>query len=130
MTQNVRNFMERAYDCLRQAQILLREEEYTGVCNRAYYAYFDAVRALLATQNLATRSHSAVQNLFSLHFVKTGLFDREDAKALSKLFDMRQDSDYDADPVVDKNDAAYAVSVTAEFILQTEAYLRSLDQNS
>lgn len=113
MKNNVANYMGRAYDCLRQAQILLNEGEHTGVCNRAYYAYFDVVRALLATLDIATRSHSAVQNLFSLHFVKEGLFDKQDVKALSKLFDMRQDSDYDAEPTVNG------------FVLQAEAYLRS-----
>ena len=124
MNQNVANYMSRAYDCLRQAQILLKENEYTGVCNRAYYAYFDTVRALLATLDIATRSHSAVQNLFSLHFVREGLFEKQDIKALSKLFDLRQNSDYDLEPVVDADDAHYAVAVTAEFLLQTEVYLR------
>lgn len=126
MNENVSNYMGRAYDCLRQARIMLREQEYTGVCNRAYYAYFDAIRALLATLDITTRSHSAVQNLFSLHFVKQGVFDKDDIRALSKLFDMRQDSDYDTEPTVDAGDANYAVDVTAEFILQTEAYLRSM----
>lgn len=124
MKSNVGNYMSRAYDCLRQAQILLNEHEYTGVCNRAYYAYFDTIRALLATLDIATRSHSAVQNLFSLHFVKEGLFDKQDVRALSKLFDMRQDSDYDAEPTVDADDARYAVDVTNEFLQQAEAYLR------
>jgi uncharacterized protein (UPF0332 family) len=124
MKNNVANYMSRAYDCLRQAQILLAEEEYTGVCNRAYYAYFDTIRALLATLDIATRSHAAVQNLFSLHFVKEGLFSRQDIKALSKLFEMRQNSDYDAEPIVTADDAQYAVDVVTEFLLQTEAYLR------
>jgi len=116
--------MSRAYDCLRQAQILSNEHEYTGVCNRAYYAYFDTVRALLATLDIATRSHSAVQNLFSLHFVKEGLFDKQDVRALAKLFNMRQESDYDAELTVDADDARYAVDVTNEFLQQAEAYLR------
>lgn len=129
MKENVSNYMGRASDCLRQAKIMLREQEYTGVCNRAYYAYFDAVRALLATLDITTRSHSAVQNLFSLHFVKQGVFDKEDVKALSKLFNMRQDSDYDAEPTIDAEEASYAVDVTTEFLLQTEAYLRSIEYN-
>ena len=120
MNSNVSNYMSRAYDCLRQAQILFDQEEYTGVYNRAYYAYFDTVRALLATLDIATRSHSAVQNLFSLHFVKTELFDKQDVRALSKLFDMCQESDYDAEPTVDASDARYAIEVTIEFLLQTE----------
>ena len=124
MNANVANYMGRAYDCLRQATLLFNEGEYTGVANRTYYAYFDAVRALLATLNVNTRSHAAVQNLFSLHFVKENLFDKNDIKALAKLFDMRQNSDYEAEPDMDEEDARYAVDVTTEFLLQTEAYLR------
>ncbi len=124
MKDNVDNYMSRAYDCLRQARILMNDDEYTGVCNRTYYAYFDSIRALLATLDIATRSHAAVQNLFSLHFVKAGLFAREDIWVVSKLFEMRQESDYDADPAVDETDAQYALTVTIEFLLQVEAYLK------
>ncbi len=124
MNSNVENYMSRAYDCLRQARILMNDNEYTGVCNRAYYGYFDSIRALLATLDISTRSHAAVQNLFSLHFVKEGLFTKEDVRALSKLFTMRQESDYDADPSVDVADAQYALMVTAEFLLQVEVYLK------
>lgn len=124
MKENVGHYMSRAYDCLKQARILFNEGEYTGVCSRVYYAYFDTVRALLATLDIATRSHSAAYNLFSQHFVKEGLFDKQDAKALAKLFDLRQSSDYDAEPVIDRDEAHYAIDVTAEFPLQVEAYLR------
>ena len=124
MNSNIANYMGRAYDCLRQANLLLDEGEYTGVVNRAYYSYFDAVRAILATLNIATKSHAAVQNLFSLHFVKDGLFDRNDIKALAKLFDMRQNSDYEAEPDISEADAHYAVDITTEFLLQVEVYLR------
>lgn len=116
--------MSRAYECLHQARILFNEDQYTGVCNRAYYAYFDAVRALLATLDIATRSHSAAHNLFSQYFVKENLFEKQDTKDLAKLFDMRQSSDYDADPTVEVDEANYAIDVTNEFLLQVEAYLR------
>ena len=124
MKENVGHYMSRAYECLEQAQILFNEEQYTGVCNRAYYAYFDVVRALLATLDIATRSHSAAHNLFSQHFVKENLFDKHDAKDLAKLFDLRQSSDYDADPTIEVDEAEYAVNVTTEFLHQVEAYLR------
>lgn len=123
MNDNVGHYMSRDYDCRKQAHLLMNGDEYTGVCNRAYYAYFDLVRALLATLDIPTRSHSAAHHLFSHDFVKEGSFDKQDAKALAKLFDMRQDSDYDAEPDVNANDAQYAIDITAEFLLQVEAYL-------
>ena len=124
MKEAVLNFMARAVECLRDAHSLLQTEGYNGACNRAYYAYFDAVRALLATRSIQTRSHSGVQSLFSQHFVLTTVFAPQDAKALAKLFDLRQRSDYDMDAEASKEDAEYAIGVTSEFLLQVEAYLR------
>lgn len=36
-----------AEDCLKEADILLSAEEYKGAANRAYYAAFHAMRAVL-----------------------------------------------------------------------------------
>ena len=63
-----------AEDCLEEAIILYQNEKFRGACGRAYYAYFDAVRALLATKGIITKSHAAARGLFSAHFVKEGPF--------------------------------------------------------
>jgi len=91
---------------------------------RAYYAYFDAVRALLATRNIASKSHSSIKMLFGEHFVQTGIFERSDAKDFHKLFLLRQNSDYDADEETTEIDAIDAVETASEFLIQVEAYLR------
>lgn len=89
MNKDVLNYMARAMDCLKDAKSLLATDGYNGACNRAYYAYFDAVRAVLATLGIQTRSHSGVQTLFSQHFILSKIFQPQDAKALRKLFDLR-----------------------------------------
>lgn len=43
-----------------------------------------------------TKSHSATKTQFSLHFVKTGKFDKKYGKLLSELFDWRQKGDYES----------------------------------
>ncbi|MGE5588787.1 MAG: HEPN domain-containing protein [Clostridia bacterium] len=43
----IRYRLEQAYSALRQAEILAREAEWSGVVNRAYYAMFYASLALL-----------------------------------------------------------------------------------
>lgn len=70
----VGNYMLLAGDCLAQAKLLHQNKHYRGVCVNAYYAYFDAIRALLATKGVVTKSHSAVRGLFSEYFVKHGPF--------------------------------------------------------
>ncbi|NEU69105.1 HEPN domain-containing protein [Spirosoma agri] len=113
-----------AEQCLKDAQSLFRNESYRSAAGRAYYAYFDAVRALLASKNIAVKSHSAIRMLFGEHFVQEGHFDKKDAKDFHRLFQLRQDSDYEIDEDVSEIDALDAVDTATEFLLQTEAYLR------
>ena len=53
------------------------------------------MNALLVENEILTKSHSATKSQFSLHFVKTGTFDKKYGKLLSELFDWRQKGDYD-----------------------------------
>ncbi|GAA4401206.1 HEPN domain-containing protein [Nibrella viscosa] len=124
MNPTVISFMRKAYECLDEARILRDNDKPAGTCTRAYYAYSDAVRALLATKGIHTKFHSGAHNLFGLHFVKSGLFHASDGKALVELFEMRQDSDYEADEIATNDDADRALDLATEFLLQAEAYLR------
>jgi len=124
MSGNVHTYMLLAEECLRDARYLLQNGSYRSAAGRAYYAYFDAVRALLATRNIASKSHSSIKMLFGEHFVQTGIFERSDAKDFHKLFLLRQNSDYDADEETTEIDAIDAVETASEFLIQVEAYLR------
>ena len=63
--------MEQAHETLREAEILLNESALRGAVNRAYYAMFYALLALLATKRLGTSKHSGALALFDREFVKT-----------------------------------------------------------
>jgi len=86
--------MDQAYETLREAEILLNESALRGAINRAYYAMFYALLALLATRQLGTSKHSGALSLFDREFVKTGLFPRELSRSLRLAFDRRQTHDY------------------------------------
>src|SRR5512139_332201 len=86
--------MRQAYETLREAEILLKESAWRGTINRAYYAMFYALLALLATRQLGTSKHSGALRLFDREFVKTGLFPRELSRALHLAFERRQSHDY------------------------------------
>jgi len=66
--------MEQAYETLREAEILLNESALRGAINRAYYAMFYALLALLATKRLGTSKHSGALALFDREFVRPGCF--------------------------------------------------------
>jgi len=125
MSQNVSAYMLLAEQCLRDARSLYESGSYRSAAGRAYYAYFDAIRALLASKDVSTKSHSAIRMLFGEHFVKDGPFSRQDAKSFHELFLLRQNSDYEVDEDISENDVFDAIETVAEFVLQTEVYLRT-----
>ena len=74
--------IEQAHETLREAEILLNESALRGAINRAYYAMFYALLALLATKQLGTSKHSGALALFDREFVKAGVFPRELSRSL------------------------------------------------
>jgi len=95
--------MQQADETLHEAEILLNQSSYRGAINRAYYAMFYSVLALLATKKLGTSKHSGVISLFDREFVKTGLFPRELSRSLRVAFDRRQTHDYGEVGQIDKS---------------------------
>jgi uncharacterized protein (UPF0332 family) len=87
--------IESAHKTFNAAKILAENGFWNSAVNRLYYSIFYAVNALLVANEIITKSHSATKSQFSLHFVKTGKFDKKYGKLLSELFDWRQKGDYE-----------------------------------
>jgi uncharacterized protein (UPF0332 family) len=120
--------MEQAHESLREAEILLGESALRGTVNRAYYAMFYALLALLATKQLGTSKHSGAISLFDREFVKAGLFPRELSRALHLAFERRQRYDY-GEMVPLSEEVAEDTLVDAQtFVARIEAYLHASGQ--
>jgi uncharacterized protein (UPF0332 family) len=117
--------IEQSHDTLREAQVLLEASALRGVVNRAYYAMFYVVLALLATRQLGTSKHSAIISLFDREFVKPGALDRNLSRALHLAFDRRQTHDYGEMVPLTHEDAAAAVAEARVFVAAVENFLRS-----
>ena len=87
--------IESARKTFEAAKILSENGFWNSAVNRLYYAVFYAVNALLVLNEIQTKSHSATKSQFSLHFIKTGRFDKKYGRLLSELFDWRQKGDYE-----------------------------------
>ncbi len=118
--------MEQAHETLREAEILLREAALRGVVNRAYYAMFYALLALLATKRLGTSKHSGAISLFDREFVKTGLFPRELSRALHLAFERRQSHDYGEMVPITAEIAQETVDDARTFVDAVATYLQSI----
>ena len=85
--------LTRAFETFDEALILAENKKWNATINRLYYASFYAVSALLLKSGLDSSSHDGVRTQFGLHFVKTGLIDKEKGRLFTKLFDFRQKGD-------------------------------------
>jgi len=86
--------LEQADESLEASRTLLEKELIRPSVNRAYYAMFYAVLALLVPGKKETSKHSGAIALFDRDFVKRGVFTKDFSRWLHDAFDLRQRSDY------------------------------------
>lgn len=115
--------LEQAHETIREAEILLAEDALRGTVNRAYYAMFYALLALLATRQLGTSKHSGAISLFDREFVKPGLLPRDLSRSLRLGFNLRQAHDYGEMVEIDRPTAEQSLANAREFVAAVETYL-------
>lgn len=113
---------------LESAEILLQNKKYRDSISRSYYAFFDIVAALLAVKGLIPRTHSGAIRLFSLHFVKKGIFPKEYGKTMRNLMEMREEADYEWKRGFSKKEAHEALKEAKDFFRIMESDIPKLFQ--
>lgn len=68
------------------AKLLLDDGKYKDAANRAYYAMFHAVRAILALEGVDFKKHSGVISYFRQQYIATGIFGKEMSVMLGDAF--------------------------------------------
>ena len=58
----------RAYETLKEADVMKREGFYNAAINRLSYACYYAVIALLLKNDIQTQTHNGVKTMLGLHF--------------------------------------------------------------
>ena len=86
--------LKRAKEALKAAEILFENDLISDSVSKLYYFLLYHIRALLLTKDLEPRSHEGVLRLFSLHFVKEGIFPPNHSHVLSKMMKYREEADY------------------------------------
>ena len=107
--------MERAREDLDAAHLLFDAGNYRIANNRAYYAIFHAMRAVLVFDNFDSSKHSGVIAEFRRRYIKEGSFPTEISKMIGSAFTIRNASDYDDMFIASKNDTKEQIN-NAEYI--------------
>ena len=120
---------EKAQRCLRSAKILLNDDDYQGAANRSYYAIYNAIRSIFALERVEFRRHSGNISYFRKEYIQSGIFDKSLSKIVGDAFDIRSDSDYDDDVVIDKYEVIEQVENAEKFCKTIERYLEGRYKN-
>ena len=120
--------IEQARECLKSAEILVREKAYRDSANRSYYSMFHSARAVLALDNLNSKKHSGIISAFRERYVKTGKFSSHLSRMIGTAFEMRNDSDYQDFYVVSKADVTEQVENAKLFLEAVEEYINNLSE--
>ena len=120
----VKLYLDRAKDGLKQAEDNLKLGYYDVATSRAYYAMFYATSALLVTQGISRSKHSGVQAAFGQYFVKPGLIEPEYGRMLVNAFNVRLDSDYEVKPSLSVELAEDILRDASQFVARATTYLK------
>jgi uncharacterized protein len=122
----VRYWWGRARESLEAARREFAVESYAFAMNRAYYALFYAVSALLLEEGQKFKKHSGVRAAFNREIIKTGRMEKRYGDLYNEIFDDRQVGDYVA---FTKFDVAYVqekIDGCEKFLADLRPLIKSL----
>ena len=91
----IENNIQKSYQSIKDAEILLKSEGFSGALNRIYYSIFYILSALAIKFNFKTSKHTQLIGWFNKNFVKNHKVERKIGKLVQKAFDQRMEGDYD-----------------------------------
>lgn len=118
---NVR--FEHAKECLETAKNLIALNDYKTAANRSYYAVFHAMRSVLAFDGIDMKHHSGIISEFRKLYIKTGTFDIKLSSFITKLFNVRNNSDYDDFYIISKDKVLEQINMAEQFLDSIKIFL-------
>ena len=116
--------LTRAQETLTTAEWIFKEgKDYTSANNRAYYAIFYAIRAVLALDQKDFKRHKDVIAYFNKNYINTEIFPREMGRRIARASQVREDSDYDDEFIVNADNTLLQIKTAKELIKLVEEYI-------
>ncbi|MBI5665649.1 MAG: HEPN domain-containing protein [Nitrospirae bacterium] len=118
--------LDRAEEDIKTARELLSLKRYRAAINRAYYSLFSITTAMLLTKKLERSKHAGVEAAFNQYFIKSKVIEVEYGKIYDYVRRKREESDYNAKIVIDKETADKIVQDSKKFIRRMKEYLKNI----
>ena len=122
----VRYWWDKALESLAAARRELEAGAYAFAINRAYYALFYAVSALLLEEGRRFAKHSGVRAAFNRAIIKPGRLSREHSELYNQLFRDRQEGDYVAFTKFDAQYVQEKIDACERFLAELRPLIKSL----
>jgi uncharacterized protein (UPF0332 family) len=116
--------LKQAEDSISEAECLLSgNESPRSIMNRAYYAMFYGVLALLVFEQYYSSKHAGVISYFNKRFIKEGVFPKPLGHSINKAFEMRQEGDYREYVELDYEQVKPFIGQAKQFVEAVREYL-------
>ena len=116
VTLEVRKLLEKADHALEVAEELKRKNYHSDAASKVYYAMFYAAQALLKSEEIDVKKHSAVESAIGYYFAKPGRLDPRYHKMLINARKIREIADYDIQEEIVEPQATLTLSQGREFV--------------
>lgn len=90
----IENNIYKAHQAVKDAEMLLKANSFTGALNRIYYGIFYIISALAIKHKFSTSNHSQLIGWFNKNFVRNLKVERKIGKIVHYAFDQRMEGDY------------------------------------
>lgn len=118
--------LNKAKETLETARMIFNEgKDFTSANNRAYYAIFYAIRAVLAIEEFDFKRHKDVLAYFNKEYVNKEKFPKNIGRKISQAQRIREDSDYDDDYEPSFEKTEQQINTAQELIDLVEEYINN-----
>lgn len=126
--ENVESFsryrLNKAKETLKTAEMIFKDgKDFTSANNRAYYAIFYAIRAVLAIKEIDFKRHKDVLAYFNKEYVNKEIFPKSIGRKIAQAQRIREDSDYDDDYEPSFEKTEQQIRTAQELIELVEKYI-------
>ena len=119
-----RTRLELAEEMLADAKALYDQGRLRSAADRAYCSIFHAAQAALARHGVkAPRTHKGLRSQFGEKLIATGVLEREYSRDLTKAFEMRQESTYEAYSSAAEDEVADLIARGERFLRRVRAFV-------
>jgi len=115
--------LEKSIDDLDTANITFTAGKYNAAVNRAYYAVYHAIRAVLALDNVERSKHSGNISYFREHYLATNIFDRSFSETITNAESLRNEADYKDMRIISADEAQEIINKAKTFVKVIKEYI-------